>query len=186
LSGLEEKELVRRAAEEDDREAFARLISRYQNGVFGLLHRLLGGTNEVEDVAQNVFLSAYRGLRAFRGQASFGTWIYRIAYNQACSALRRLRSRRAREMPQIQDEENGRQDEPTDSKTPDPEQQTIRKQVWEAVSELPPASQAVVEMYYNQGLKYPQIAEALDLPLGTVKTHLHRARAQLREILTGA
>ena len=86
-------ELIVRVVEKNDREAFGELVDRHKRGVFALLTRLMGRCPEVEDIAQNVFIAAYRGLQAFRGKARFGTWIYRIAYNQACSELRRRRSR---------------------------------------------------------------------------------------------
>ncbi len=185
MKELSDEVLVGRATESDDREAFAELLERHKGGVFALLNRILGRSDEVEDIAQNVFLAAYRGLPAFQGKARFGTWVYRIAYNQACSALRRKTSQRSRELQPAEDE-NGRVPEPPDRDALSQDDEMLRTQVWEAVDRLPTALRAAVELFYGQGLRYPEIAEALSLPQGTVKTHLHRARAQLRELLLGA
>ena len=186
MKDLRDDELVRRAATGDDRKAFAELVDRHKEGVFALLYRLLGRSGEVEDVAQNVFIAAYRGLPAFKGKAKFSTWIYRIAYNQAVTAIRRIASRRSRELQEPERDGDGqRSKEWSDPKGPAQEQGALAGQVWTAVEKLPTSLRAVVELHYGRGFKYPEIAEVLSLPLGTVKTHLHRARAQLRKFLTG-
>jgi RNA polymerase sigma-70 factor (ECF subfamily) len=179
-------ELVRLVVDNDDREAFGKLVDRHKAGVFALLYRLLGKCDEVEDIAQNVFLAAYRGLRAFKSKAQFGTWIYRIAYNHAVSELRRRRSRLEHEQQPSVDADSGLETPVPDTRNSSPEEKAISGQVWEAVNRLPTPSRAAIELYYRQGFRYPEIAEALSLPLGTVKTHLHRARRQLRELLLSA
>lgn len=184
MKELNDDELVRRAVE-DDRKAFAELVDRHKNGVFALLRRLLGRIDEVEDIAQNVFLAAYRGLPAFKGRAKFGTWIYRIAYNQGCSALRKISSRRAHERQPSQREDEDVRIELPDRKAVNPEEGVLVGQVWGAVDRLPTTLRGIVELHYGRGLSYTEIAEVMELPLGTVKTHLHRARARLRQVLTG-
>jgi RNA polymerase sigma-70 factor (ECF subfamily) len=139
----------------------------------------------VEDVAQNVFLAVYRGMVAFRRKSKFSTWVYRIAYNQACTALRRRQSRRSREIEQHDDSRRISLLESFSDGSNSPEDTVLRGQVWKTVDKLPTQSRAVIELHYGRGLSYPEIAEALSLPLGTVKTHLHRARAILRELLLG-
>jgi len=184
LKELNDDELVRRAVE-DDRKAFAELVDRHKNGVFALLRRLMGRIDEVEDVAQNVFLAAYRGLPSFKGRAKFGTWIYRIAYNQGCSALRKISSRRSHERQQPQREDEDVRIELPDRKAVNPEEGVLVGQVWGTVDRLPTTLRGIVELHYGRGLSYAEIAEVMELPLGTVKTHLHRARARLRRLLTG-
>lgn len=183
MKELGDEELVRKVVDEKDRDAFSELIERYKGGVFALLHRLLGPSEEMEDIAQNIFLAAYRGLPMFRGQAKFGTWIYRIAYNQACTALRRIASRRGREEPLDSGEKSAPEPAVPDPGAVNPEEAVLHSEVWRAVQKLPTSLRAVVELHHGRGLRYPEIAEVLSLPLGTVKTHLHRARAQLRELL---
>ena len=185
MKEFNDDELARLAAGQDSK-AFAELVDRHKQGVFALLRRLLGRSEEVEDVAQNVFLAAYRGLPSFQGKAKFGTWIFRIAYNQGCSALRRISSRRLREQQEpAWDGEDGPAREPADRAARSPEDGTLAGQIWGMVGRLPTALRAIVELHYGSGLSYPEIAEITDLPLGTVKTHLFRARGKLREMLTG-
>lgn len=183
VSQRPDEELVKLVAERDDRSAFAELVERHQRGVFSLLHRILGPDDEIEDIAQNVFIAAYRGLRTFRGNARFGTWLYRVTYNQACSALRRRSTKKEKMLVQHPEDETGSPIEFADQGSADPSELLLAKQVWRAVGRLPTQSRAVVELFYGRGMSYPEIAEALDLPVGTVKTHLHRARNHLRELL---
>ena len=179
----DDEELVRKVVDNDDREAFGQLVDKHKRGVFALLHRLLGNRPEVEDIAQNVFLAAYRGLAAFKGSAQFSTWIYRIAYNQAVSELRKRKSIAAHELPEAAPEDGKPEQPAADPKGPDQLTNVLRNQVWSAVNKLPVGLRATIELYYGRGLRYPEIAEALSMPLGTVKTHMHRAREQLREML---
>lgn len=183
LNELAETELVRLVVDEDDRAAFAELIERNKRGVFALITRLLGPIDEVEDIAQNVFIAAYRGLPAFKQNAKFSTWIFRIAYNQSCSALRRIHSRRKKEMPESSGLEVERIPEFVDQNATTQEKKVLHRQVWKAVEKLPTQSRAVIELFYGNGLSYPELADVLELPLGTIKTHLHRAREGLREML---
>jgi RNA polymerase sigma-70 factor (ECF subfamily) len=185
VKDLRDEELVRLAAG-DDRKAFAELVDRHKEGVFALLYRLLGRSEEVEDIAQNVFIAAYRGLPAFKGRSKFGTWIFRITYNQAVTALRKITARRSREIPEPRREDDeGKAVEWRDNKSPSPEDGALAHQVWQAVERLPTQLRAVVELHHGRGLSYPEIADILEMPLGTVKTHLHRARSLLRGMLTG-
>ena len=183
MSQRSDEQLVRLVAERDDRSAFAELVERHQRGVFSLLHRILGRDGEIEDIAQNVFIAAYRGLRSFKGNARFGTWLYRVTYNQACSALRRRNTKKEKMLVQHPEDESGSPIEFADSSPADPNQKLLAEQAWRAVEQLPTQSRAVVELFYGRGMSYPEIAEALELPVGTVKTHLHRARNRLRELL---
>jgi RNA polymerase sigma-70 factor (ECF subfamily) len=175
---------VKAVVEYDDREAFAGLVERHKRGVFALLHRFLGNEYEVEDVAQNVFLAVYRGITAFKLEAKFSTWLYRIAYNQACSAIRRMRAKKEEMLVPYARDEEGNIADYEDKEISGPEEQAFKAQVWKAVAALPAQSRAVIELYYGRQFSYPEIAEVLSLPIGTVKTHLFRARAHLRERLT--
>lgn len=183
MSQRTDEELVKLVSERDDRSAFAELVERHQRGVFSLLHRILGPDDEIDDIAQNVFIAAYRGLQSFKGDAKFGTWLYRVTYNQACSALRRRGTKKEKMQVQHPEDATGNPIEFADKDAADPNQKLLAEQVWRAVEQLPTQSRAVVELFYGRGMSYPEIAEALDLPVGTVKTHLHRARNRLRELL---
>lgn len=173
---IDDAKLVRRAAE-GDRSAFGELLRRHQGKVRGLLLRLCGDACLADDLAQEAFLRAYRGLGGFQGRSAFSTWMYRIAYNVYLSQSgRRKRSdaieagygdRRA-----LVDAQSGCRSE-------------LRRDLEAAIAALPERYRGVVVLYYGEGVNYPEIAEILEIPIGTVKTHLHRAKRVLREHLDG-
>jgi RNA polymerase sigma-70 factor (ECF subfamily) len=177
LTKLPEVVLVRRASRAgrgDARVAFAELLRRHQGKVRGLLLRLCGDRTLADDLAQEVFLRAYRGLVGFEGRASFGTWVYRIAYNVYLN--HRARVRRFLVLP---DDYEAQAAAPEDSSSPP--RTDLRRDLAAAIATLPDRYRAVVVLYYLQDVSYPEISEILELPLGTVKTHLYRAKRQLRE-----
>jgi RNA polymerase sigma-70 factor (ECF subfamily) len=169
--------LVRRAAA-GARPAFAELVRRHQGKVRGLLLRLCGDRTLADDLAQEVFLRAYRGLCGFEGRASFGTWLYRISYNAYLN-----HSTRVRKFSALPDGYDSATAAPEDALSPP--RSDLRRDLDGAVAELPERYRGVVVLYYMQDLSYPEIAEILELPLGTVKTHLHRAKRLLRTRLDG-
>lgn len=165
--------LVRHAAA-GRRAAFAELVRRHQGKVRGLLLRLCNDRTLADDLAQEVFLRAYRGLVGFEGRASFGTWLYRIGYNVYLN--HRSRTKRWGSLPEDYDVAAAA---PEDAHSP--KRSDLRRDLRAAIETLPERYRAVVVLYYLQDVSYPEIAEILDLPLGTVKTHLHRAKKHLRE-----
>ena len=188
LSREEVEDLVERA-KAGDRPAFARLVSEYQDKIHGYVYRMLGDAEEAEDVAQETFLRAFQSLPSFRGAASFHTWLYRIASNLSIDIARRNRR---------QNDGTISLDEPLESDDGDygreiadesvgPEQLSARREVQElvrgAIGDLPEKLQTVVVLYELQGESYEDIAEILGCPLGTVKSRLFNARAQLKDKL---
>ncbi|MBI3965658.1 MAG: sigma-70 family RNA polymerase sigma factor [Chloroflexi bacterium] len=164
-----------RQSRDGDRDAFAALVSRHQRSVFNLAFRLLGNYDDASDAAQETFLIAWRRLDSFREEARFSTWLYRIAYN-VC--LKRLELRR-------RDGSAGEADlagepAPTESAGTQAERRVL---VAEGIATLPLKYRAVVVLFYLREHTYEEIAEILDLPVGTVKTHLFRARQLLKEAL---
>ena len=184
MQELNDQELVVLVVREDNRQAFEELVNRHKAGVFAFLHRLLGRSEEIEDVAQNVFIAAYRGLQTFKRESKFSTWLYRITYNQACTSLRKKQTGKIKMMVQLPEDETGNVKEFPDIKHVDPEEQASQKQVWQFVDQLPAQAKAVIQLYYGKGMNYNDIAEALSLPLGTIKTHMFRAKQKLREVMT--
>lgn len=170
--------LVRRAAA-GARPAFAELVRRHQGKVRGLLLRLCGDRTLADDLAQEVFLRAYRGLCGFEGRASFGTWLYRISYNAYLNHNTRVR--KFSSLPEGYDTATAAPEDALSAPRAD-----LRRDLEGAVAQLPERYRGVVVLYYLQDLSYPEIAEILELPLGTVKTHLHRAKRLLRTRLDGA
>jgi RNA polymerase sigma-70 factor (ECF subfamily) len=175
---LDDDALVARASGGNDNAAFAELVRRHQGKVRGLLLRLTGNSTLADDLAQEVFLRAYRGLVGFEGRSRFSTWLYRIAYNVFLN-----HRTRTRELTRLPDDYESRAAAPEGELSP--ARYDMRRDLADAVTRLPERYRAVVTLYYLQDVSYPEIAEILDLPLGTVKTHLHRAKKLLRDHLHG-
>jgi len=178
LGDLGEAPLVARAGR-GDRLAFAELVRRHQGKVRALLLRLAGERSLADDLAQEVFLRAYRGLVGFEGRSSFGTWVYRISYNVYLN--HRTRSRSFAALPEDYDVRAAAPEDALSAPRAD-----LRRDLEAAIAELPERYRAVIVLYYLQDVSYPEIAEILELPLGTVKTHLHRAKRLLRRHMGGA
>ena len=164
-----------------NRAAFERLVCKYQNRLFNMLWHLVDSREEAEDVAQEAFVQAFLKLDSFGGRSAFYTWLYRIAFNVAVS-----RRRRRRPEISVDSYPNGFGPEPQDRHT-GPDEQLLRKerihQVREAIQSLHEEHRAILVLREMDGCCYETIAEILDLPVGTVRSRLHRARLQLREQL---
>ena len=180
-------ELVQRTLQ-GDRRSFGILVERHQDAVFGLVSRLIRRQSDVEDVAQEAFVHAYRALRTFRGDAQFGTWLYRIVYN-TCLDRREHQVRQQEREVQV-GTDNGDEDRlaampDTDSPLPDEvlEAQDMRSRLAAHIEALPPHFQAVLTLYYYEQKSYEEIAKILDQPLNTIKVHIHRAKARLKKAL---
>jgi RNA polymerase sigma-70 factor (ECF subfamily) len=166
-----------RRAQRGDQEAFAILVTRHQRYVYNLAYRLLRDPQEAEDLAQEAFLRAWRGMDGFRGDSKFTTWLYRIVTNLCYNRLPKLR----RQLEETDAE--GLEAYPSPS-APDPpalvEAAERRAFLHRQIASLPEKYRLVITLFYLQELSYEEIAGVLDLPLGTVKTHLFRARERLQ------
>jgi RNA polymerase sigma-70 factor (ECF subfamily) len=162
-----------------DRRAFEELVRAQQHRVYGLALRMLGNAAEAQDVAQEVFLRAHRGLAAFRGDARLSTWLYAIASRLCLSRLggseRRLTRHGEETLARLVDAGPG----------PDQalEQGELEEALHRAIAELPEERRIVVVLRDVEGLAYEAIAEVLELPVGTIRSRLHRARLDLKEKL---
>ena len=170
--------LLRRLRTGDPR-AFEELVRTYQHRVFGVAFRMLGNAAEAEEIAQEVFIRAHRGLAEFRGDAKLSTWLYAIA-SRLC--LNRLASG---ERSMIRAGDAGLMQLPHEGGGPDTvlEQTELEAALHRAIAELPDERRIVVVLRDLEGLAYEEIAEALDLPTGTVRSRLHRARLDLKDKL---
>jgi RNA polymerase sigma-70 factor, ECF subfamily len=159
-----------------DQRAFEELVRRYQNRVFGVTLRMLGNWADAEEVAQEVFLRVHRSVGDFRGESKLSTWLYAIA-SRLC--LNRLASGRVR--PTLESDDAVLRIESSDA---DPGEHLERAEVeaalQRAIAELPEERRIVVVLRDLEGLAYEDIAHALGLELGTVRSRLHRARAELK------
>jgi len=162
-------------------ESFGLLVQRYQDRLFNGMVPILRSEPEAEDIVQEAFVLAFTKLDSFQGNSAFFTWLYRIAYNLAISRLRR---RRGGVSLDSQREKTGF-DLPDVSASPSSnlEQQERIELVHEALGKLSEEHRSILVLREMQELDYEAISEILDLPIGTVRSRLHRAREQLREQL---
>jgi RNA polymerase sigma-70 factor, ECF subfamily len=175
MSAINERELVERCCSGDER-AFQELVDRYKDLVFALIARTIQDRSRAEDLAQDVFLRIHRGLPYFRGEARLSTWIYRIVANVCVQDQPRPPAL------SLDDERIGARvaRAGADRQFEDLE---LRDRLEKAISRLPPHARLLIAAHYLDGVQYEALAEALQLPLGTVKTQLHRAKQQLRRLL---
>lgn len=182
---MTDQELVRRA-KAGDQDAFEQLVLDNQNRVYSLALRLSGDREEAADLAQEAFLKAWRSLPSFQGESSFATWVYRLTTNLCIDYLRRQR-RRQETAPSVSldDEESGWA-EPADWEQ-DPHRKLEASErgcaLARGLEQLPEHQRRPLILRELSGLSYQEIAQALDLDLGTVKSRIARARLSLRKIL---
>jgi RNA polymerase sigma-70 factor (ECF subfamily) len=183
LAGLNDDELVERCRNHDH-EAFTEVVERYKDRVHGLIARMVG-TPQAEDLAQEVFLRAYQAIEGFEGRSAFRTWLYRIAHNLC---LTELRKRQARGEHVSIDEEGDEKvhrlvSDPPRSLEDEIEGRDLSEKVQRLIGRLPVNYRTVLTLFYLQQVRYEEIAEIMGIPLGTVKTHIHRARLRLRDLV---
>jgi RNA polymerase sigma-70 factor, ECF subfamily len=168
-----DRDLAARAGGGDD-EAFAELVRRHERRVYNLALRMLGRPEDARDAAQDAFVSCYRNLASFRGDAAFSTWLHRIAVNACYDALRRRRDLlgldEAPEPPPAADHGDA---------------VTTSVDVRRALLTVPEEFRTVLVLHDIQDLGYDEIARILQVPVGTVKSRLHRARVALGRALIG-
>jgi RNA polymerase sigma-70 factor (ECF subfamily) len=170
------------ASQRGDQDAFAQLVKRHQRRVFNLVFRMLQQYEEASEVTQETFLAAWQGLPSFRGDARFSTWLYRIAYNCSLKQLeQRKRDRALRAVMQAEQAlVESRGEELLEAGL---EARARQAMVHEQLSALPPKYRIVLILRHLQDMTYEEMAEILSVPIGTIKTHLFRARNLLKERL---
>jgi RNA polymerase sigma-70 factor (ECF subfamily) len=168
---MTDEALVRRF-QKGEEAAFDELLERHRARIYGLVCRL-AGSNEAEDLAQDVFVAAYRSLRAFRGEAAFSTWLYRIAIHTCSHHLRRKRPE-SLELDETQPD-HGREGDPLARAM----QRELQVEVRRAIDGLPYKLRVVILLRDMYGLSYEEIASAVGCPIGTVRSRLHYATQRL-------
>ena len=181
-----DQQLVERA-QSGDKRAFELLVIKYQRKVERLLSRLIRDQAEIEDVTQESFIKAYRALAGFRGDSAFYTWLYRIAVNTAKNYLVTQGKKAPTTTDFDAEEAEGFEDAVglRDIATPDAELATkqIAEIVNNTIDKLPEELRTAITLREIDGMSYEEIAEIMDVSLGTVKSRLSRARAKLRDAL---
>jgi RNA polymerase sigma-70 factor (ECF subfamily) len=173
--GENDEQVVARFQGGDD-SAFDELVRRHRSAVYRLAYRLMGTHQDADDLAQEAFLRSYRGLRGFRGEALFRTWITRIVVNQAIN----MRQARRPAEPLTEAVMEGRDDGPVS------ERAALRAQVRRAVDHLPRRQRQVLVLKVYEGLKFIEIARAAGIATGTAKATYFQAVRGLRQRLAGA
>ena len=167
------------ACQQGDHGAFRQVFDIYRDRVYGLCRKMSDADEDAEDLTQEVFIQVFRNIRTFRGEATLGTWIYRVTANVCTSELRKRR-------PKFQSVE----DAETSSVLPlankaNPEEQLVRKElvkrVEEAVSALPPGQRLVFVLATQMNMRYREIGEVVGSSEDAVKVRIHRARKQVRD-----
>jgi RNA polymerase sigma-70 factor (ECF subfamily) len=156
-------------------DAFGTLVERYERAVYHLCLRTMRDAEEARDCTQEAFFKAFRSLRTFKPGAKFSTWIFAIAYHACCDRLAGAKRYSRAEMPDRADPAPG----PEAVTEMNDDARALRA----AIDALPEKYRTVITLYHLQGKQYEDIARVLDLPMGTVKTHLFRAKELLRKAL---
>jgi len=184
---FDEKELVESALKGDS-EAFGGLVALYEKRIYSFALGMLSDPDDAFDVSQDTFLKAYRSLNSFKGESSFYTWLYAICRN-CCYDYIKQRSRRMKKnisLSEYENDDDGVMVEiPDTASQPDLvlEKKQAREKIIEAVASLPEKHREIIVLRDFEDLSYEQIAEALDISEGTVKSRLSRARMKLQAIL---
>ena len=166
-------------AKRGDADAFAFLVQTYETSVYRLALRMCGNAHDAEEVAQEAFVAAWRGLPSFRGESKFSSWLYQLTTNAAIDFLRREKRHRA--VTPIEEEP-----EPATPDTPQQalEESEMRAALHQALQSLTPEHRQIFLLRQMRQLSYEEIGRLLGLEAGTVKSRLSRAKKQLRQILT--
>jgi RNA polymerase sigma-70 factor (ECF subfamily) len=173
--GISDAECVK-LVQQGDTGCFETLVRRHQKTTFNLVYRLLGDYDEAAEVAQEVFLSAYKSIDRFRGDANFSTWLYRIAFNHASTRRKTLKISQHRFVPLDGIEVSGEAADPVKAL----EQKETQDHVQQALNALNREDALIILLRDLQDVSYEQVAAILEIPVGTVKSRLHRARKALK------
>ena len=176
-----DRELVRRSRE-GSHEAFDILVRRHQDKIFNAVYRFCGHWDNACDITQRAFINAFRKISEFKGDAAFSTWMYRIAFNQSVSFRRESGRRKAMSLYAGDDEmvhEPATEHNPTERMEVD----DARRMVQRALDQLDDEDRQIIILKDLEEQSYDEIAKILDIPKGTVRSRLHRARLALKEKL---
>lgn len=177
LSKFDELKLIARCALGDDRSAFGTLVEAYQTDIRRFfLNLTFGDASLSDDLAQETFIKAYTSIRSFKGLSKFSTWLYRIAYNEFYSYTRKRQEERLddNEKAIYSDDQLGSYEDSSNS----------RLDINTALRTLNDIERTVVTLFYLQDVPIKKIIEITDLPEGTIKSHLSRARNKMAQVLT--
>ncbi len=185
----EEEAKIIRAVVDGNNNAFEDLVLEYQKQVYHITLKMTGSEEDAFDLSQETFLKAYRTLSSFRGEASFGSWLYRMAANLCIDFLRKKKRYGSEKIISLdEDEEEGRRPLELPDLRYEPQSALEKKETGERVraglAKLPHEQRLILVLRDVEGFSYQEIADALKIELGTVKSRIYRARAHLAQLLT--
>lgn len=170
-----------------DGEALDTLVRKHERRAYQYAYRLTSNSEEAADVVADAFVRVYSAIKNFKGNSAFTTWLYRILTNCFLDLRKREKSRQTTSLESVLSTEDGEIERQIEDESATPYEEAAKGErervVADAVAELPEYQRAMITMYHAEQLSYEEIAEALDLPIGTVKSRLNRARFSLREKL---
>ncbi|WP_295741522.1 RNA polymerase sigma factor [uncultured Oscillibacter sp.] len=183
MNALQERQWVE-SARQGDQAAFEQLVRAYEKRVFALALRMCGNPEDAAEAAQEAFLAVWQGLRSFRGEASFSTWLYRLASNACVDLLRREGRHRSAAGPSLDDEKlNLDTADPAPTPQEAAERTEVREQIETGLRQLPLEYRQVLILREMHQLSYEEIGQTLCLDEGTVKSRISRGRKRLRKFL---
>jgi len=186
---LKDFELIDRAVDEGDQQAYAELMERYKKPVYHMILKMVRNVDDAEDLTIEAFAKAFKNLHRFKKDFTFSTWLFRIATNNSIDFIRKKKLETFSLNTGLRDEDGEAVTIDVEDKNLDPQEEAIKSQKKELiqmfVTKLPAKYQRLVRLRYFQELSYEEIARELDAPLGTVKAQLHRARELLYDLVKG-
>lgn len=182
---MTEEQVIIRQVQDGDHNAFAQLVTAHEKQVYNLCLRMVGNPEDAQDLAQEAFLKAWRGLAFYKGDSSFATWLYRLTSNVCIDFLRRQKRRPTVSLTVDDEEEDWEQTIPDSALLPEQqlEQKEQQRLIAAAMEQLEEEFRQILTLRIVQDLPYEQIAAVMDLKVGTVKSRLARARTKLKIIL---
>jgi len=182
---IEDRDLVQRCLK-NDQEAYKILLKRFERPVYGIVRRMVQDEEDARDLAQEAFVRAFKNLKQFDLNRKFSSWLFRIANNLCIDHYRRRKLDTVPLVRHSEGEESESWDLPDEGPSPAEtfSNRERGRRLLTAVESLPPVYRMVILLRHQQGLTYDEIAEATELPLGTVKARIHRAHRLLKEKLT--
>ncbi|NLK86073.1 MAG: sigma-70 family RNA polymerase sigma factor [Clostridiaceae bacterium] len=181
------EQILLEKAKSGDVAAFEELIDSYQKKVFNLALRIIGNYDDAADLAQETFVRIYKAISNFKEQSSFSTWVYRITTNVCLDELRRRKNKKVVSLDEDIHMNDGDMKRQVMSEDPGPdeaaEREEVRRVVNDAINKLSEDLRVVITLRDLQGMSYEEIAKTLDLPGGTVKSRINRARLALKKVL---
>ncbi|WP_226390595.1 RNA polymerase sigma factor [Penaeicola halotolerans] len=186
---LEDFALIDLAVNENDEQAYAKLMRRYKKPVYFIILKMIRNVDDAEDLTIEAFAKAFKNLHRFKKDFTFSTWLFRIATNNTIDFIRKKRLKTTSLNTSMTDDSGNNVNIDVEDYGLDPQEEAIKKQKIELVrvfvTKLPPKYQRLVKLRYFDELSYEEIATELEAPLGTIKAQLHRARELLFELVKG-